>query len=324
MAAKNNKAIKTLPQHSGQDKLTDGNIISILVKQMQYLSNTLHHYGYFTREIAIMFDGIDINTKDTIYTHRNVSNALIVMNVLYDLLSYLEQEVQCLRNGKSMGSYLLKKVPDNKKRHEQLLFRYDDRLDADKYYENDGDELKTATNNKKLRKQFYNLYDDIEHSYDDCKEQFRNYLKLITKFEMHYELKTAEYGIYILYDTKHKTSKYVSNDINELLKHPLVYLKDFVEFYGTNKDTYVKSTYEFKERLRTKKIDEGISALSNIISENNMRNETSKYVTFYSLNMSSKPFIEYLTGLVKSFTLTKLDTVSYFYLNLTFMFSFMT
>lgn len=317
----NNKSIKTLPNPNVLDKVTDSNFFSILLKQMQYLSNTLHHYGYLIRLIVTMFDIIDITAiKDTNNTYRHVSNALILMNVLYDLLSYLEQEVQSLRNGKPVGSYFLKKIPDSKKRLDKLIFRYDERLDANLYYENKEQLLGVTKKNKQLRKEFHTLYDDIEHSFKDCKEQFNNYLKIIKKFELHYEIKVTEHSIYILYDSKHKIFNYACKELNELFTYPLVFLKEFIDHYGTNNDHYDKSNFQFVDRVKSRKIDEGISALSNILLEDNARNDKAKYVTFFSMNMTSKPFIDFLTGLVKTFTLPALDNVSN--VNLTFLFTF--
>ena len=102
---------------------------------------------------------------------------------------------------------------------------------------------------------------------------------------------------------------------DNLFLHPIVYLKDFVDHYGTKKN-YDKVMYEHKDRMKIKKVEDGISTLSNIITEDNMRIDNAKYITFLSLSMKTKPFIDFLTGLVKSFSLSALDDVSIF--NFTF------
>jgi hypothetical protein len=314
MAAINNvKPIKELPSSNGLNKVTDSNFFTVLMQEMKYLSNTLHHTGYLIRIIMTILDEVDVTIKDTTNTYRNVSNALILMNFFYDLVSYLEQEVQCLRNGKAMGTYLLKKVSDSKNKFNKLVFKYDDRLDANIYFLKKSKLKKVTENNKILQEQFYALYEDIEHLFNDCKDQFNNFLKVIKKFELHYEVKYTNNEICILYDVKNKTNQYACKEIDELFKHPSVYLSEYVDHYGTDRPHYDKSKYEFKDRINIKKVDEGISTIKNIITEQNVRSDNTNYITLFSLNMKSKPFVEFLTGLVNSFSLTALDQVSIFY-----------
>ncbi len=315
MAEMNVKQITMLPI-SGSTKVTNINFFSVLLSQMKYLANTLYHFGYLIKVVMTTFE-VNITIKDSTDTYRYVSKAMIFMHVFFDLLSYLEREVQCLRNGKEMGNYFIKPASDKNKQFNDVFFKFDDRLDANTYYLNKAQLKNVTKKNSNLITEFQKLYDEIESFFNDSKDQYNNYLKLIKKFELHYHIKSKS-DVYILASQKNEKDLYHCNEIYELFKYPLLYLKQFVEYFGTNKSTYDRLSYEFKDRKRDRKLDEGLQALSN-----SMKGMTTTCITYSTLNLSSKPFIDYLTQFVKTFNIKNLEDVSFsFSFSYSFSFSF--
>ena len=308
MAAKNKKVLNEQSKNNGSLAIVvnDSNVIEILVTQMRYLSNTLHHLNYIIQSV-ILSSNIDLHDQSTESTYFNVSNAFNYLHYFYDLLSYLEWELQYLRNNTS-GIFYKKNIPATDKQYDTYVFRYDDKLNADYYYKKKKRLDQATQSNNKLKNSFYDLYDEIEAKFQEAKAQFNNYLNFIKCYNLHYELVIVK-ELYGLFDNKRKL--FPNDSLLKLYNRPLIYVKTFINEFKTNSNNYDKSKYN-TIRITSKKIDKSIIELTNTIVDQALPGSV---ITFKSLNLDSADFINYIANTVRGFriSLVMIEEVSYKY-----------
>ncbi len=300
------KSRAIIPKSNGTMILNDSNYFEVLLTQMRYLSNTLYHLSYLI-QLTIISSDRDILTQNTETTYKNVATAFNYMHYYYDILSYLEWELQALRNNNE-GTFFRKAIPDKYKQYDKLVFRYQDILNADILFTKKS-RLMTVSSSKKVRDEFHELYEEMDNNYIDAKNQFISYLKLIQSYNLFYDLFEIK-NVYGLFDKKRNL--YPNPTIGNLYKHPMIYVQQFMEEFKTNKKDYKKTNYVIP-RITSKETDESIRELTNtIVHVNTSSLSKGTVITYKSLELSSKDFIDYLTEAKSSFTISSssFETVS--------------
>jgi hypothetical protein len=306
MAANSKKvSIKQSNSIGSRVVVNDSNVIDILVTQMRYLSNTLHHLSYIIQSVIISSNK-DLHNQSTESTYKNVSNAFHCLHYFYDLLSYLEWELQYLRNNTS-GLFFKKCIPVSDKQYDNYVFRYDVKLNADMYYKKK-DRLKEVTkSNSKLRDIFYDLYDEIEDKFQEAKKEFINYLRLMKCYNLHYELMIVV-SIFGIFDSHRKM--YPNDSICKIYNaRPFIYLIKFIKEFKTDSNTYDKTSYS-RIRMSSKNIDDAILEMTNKVIDQSL---PASVITYMSLKLNSVEFINYLAASIHSFSILSVmnNEVSY-------------
>jgi hypothetical protein len=281
----------------GSVVINDKNLIHELLRQMKYLSNTLHHLSYMIQCIVIrMNSNKDMYNQSTESTYRDVSNALNCLHYFYDLLSFLEWELQYLRNN-TTGMYHKKIIPASEKQHENYVFRYDVKLNADKIYKSQKYLKKVTENQTILKNKFYECYDDIESKFQEAKTEFNNYLNFIKCYNLHYTLMcvSSKYG---LYDNNRKF--YPNETIKKIYCQPFIYLRNFIRQFRTNLDSYDKTKYVLA-RKTSKRTDKNIIELVNTVIDQQL---PANVITYKSLKQDSNDFLNFLATSANTFNIS--------------------
>jgi hypothetical protein len=294
MATKKKALIENI-SNNGSTLSSDSNLMVTLVAQMKYLVNTLHHLSYII-QCKILSSDKDIQVQSTDITYKNVSDAFNFMHYFFDILAFLEWEVQYLRND-NRGTYFKKTIPACDKQYDTYIFRYDKKLNAETYYTKENRLVNITKDNKKLRTEFLNLYDEIDTKFQDAKQQFNNYLSFIKHYNLHYEV-VKEKNFYVLFDNRRRL--FPNDNFIRLYESPTVYLKNFVKEFKTNYNSYDKLEYS-TTRNSLKKTDKHILELTNTIIDQSV---SGSIVTYKSLDLSSNDFVNYLCTSRNSFTVT--------------------
>ncbi len=289
--------MKAKQRSDGSQVVNDNNFFQILVTQMTYLVNTLHHLSYIIQTI-VLSSHKDIILQNTETTYINVSNALNLMHYFYDLISFLEWELQYLRNDKQ-GEFFKKKIPEADKQHNNYIYRYDTKLDAEPYYLKTSKLKQVTEKNSKLRNEFQLLYDELDEKFQDAKKQFNNFLSFIKKYNLHYEIAKVR-NVYVLIDKKRLF--YPNDSVKSLYEHPIIYIRQFIKEFKTHSSDYKKDDFS-TIRIKSKDTHEAIIGMTNSMIYQSSSNDI---ITYTSLDLNSVEFINYLIQAKNNFTITSL------------------